>query len=94
MCYGSVTIEMQQSFSNNEVKLFLLDENSRDEKKSLVYNSLRFKWNRKIKNIDTKPYLWSFNQEYDYSIISHLVLIYSLPNIFCLYEILLLEKGI
>ena len=32
MCYGSVTIEMQQSFSNNEVKLFLLDENSRDEK--------------------------------------------------------------
>ena len=32
MCYGSLTIEMQQSFSNNEVKLFLLDENSRDEK--------------------------------------------------------------
>ena len=32
MCYGSVTIEMQQSFSNNEVKLFLLDENLRDEK--------------------------------------------------------------
>ena len=32
MCYGSVTIEMQQSFSNNEVKLFLLDENSRDDK--------------------------------------------------------------